>query len=86
MVELDSSIRASRMDLCKISRWRQVDGVRKINLRIENAFKRLAKGQYGLCSSAKNRLRGIDWRCFPTQSAACAAWHRLAKREDYALG
>ena len=67
VVELDSSIgRLSRMDALQNQQMALELKRRQENqlLRIENAFKRLAKGQYGLCGKCKkpieeNRLEGF---------------------------
>ena len=61
VVELDSSIgRLSRMDALQNQQMALELKRRQENqlLRIENAFKRLAKGQYGLCKKTieENRL------------------------------
>ena len=69
VVELDSSIgRLSRMDALQNQQMALELKRRQENqlLRIENAFKRLAKGQYGLCGKCKkpieeNRLEGFPY-------------------------
>ncbi len=68
VVELDSSIgRLSRMDALQNQqmalelKWRQENQL----LRIENAFKRLAKGQYGLCGKCKKPIEEERLEVFP---------------------
>ncbi|HBV31827.1 MAG TPA: hypothetical protein DEB49_05190 [Verrucomicrobiales bacterium] len=59
VVELDSSIgRLSRMDALQNQQMALELKRRQENqlLRIENAFKRLAKGQYGLCGKCKKPI------------------------------
>ena len=68
VVELDSSIgRLSRMDALQNQQMALELKRRQENqlLRIENAFKRLAKGQYGLCGKCKNPIEEDRLEVFP---------------------
>ena len=68
VVELDSSIgRLSRMDALQNQQMALELKRRQENqlLRIENAFKRLAKGQYGLCGKCKNSIEEERLEVFP---------------------
>ena len=68
VVELDSSIgRLSRMDALQNQQMALELKRRQENqlLRIENAFKRLAKGQYGLCGKCKKPIEKNRLEVFP---------------------
>ena len=68
VVELDSSIgRLSRMDALQNQQMALELKRRQENqlLRIENAFKRLAKGQYGLCGKCKKPIEENRLEVFP---------------------
>ena len=68
VVELDSSIgRLSRMDALQNQQMALELKRRQENqlLRIENAFKRLAKGQYGLCGKCKKPIEEDRLEVFP---------------------
>ena len=68
VVELDSSIgRLSRMDALQNQQIALELKRRQENqlLRIENAFKRLAKGQYGLCGKCKKPIEEDRLEVFP---------------------
>ena len=68
VVELDSSIgRLSRMDALQNQQMALELKRRQENqlLRIENAFKRLAKGQYGLCGKCKKPIEEERLEVFP---------------------
>ena len=68
VVELDSSIgRLSRMDALQNQQMALEFKRRQENqlLRIENAFKRLAKGQYGLCGKCKKPIEEERLEVFP---------------------
>ena len=68
VVELDSSIgRLSRMDALQNQQIALELKRRQENqlLRIENAFKRLAKGQYGLCGKCKKPIEENRLEVFP---------------------
>ena len=68
VVELDSSIgRLSRMDALQNQQIALELKRRQENqlLRIENAFKRLAKGQYGLCGKCKKPIEEERLEVFP---------------------
>ena len=73
VVELDSSIgRLSRMDALQNQQMALELKRRQENqlLRIENAFKRLAKGQYGLCGKCKKPIEEDRLEVFP-DSVTC---------------
>ena len=89
VVELDSSIgRLSRMDALQNQQMALELKRRQENqlLRIENGLSAWPRASTACAASAKNRLRRLGWRCFPTRSPACAALSFAAKRGDYALG
>ena len=68
VVGLDSSIgRLSRMDALQNQQMALELKRRQENqlLRIENAFKRLAKGQYGLCGKCKKPIEEERLEVFP---------------------
>ena len=68
VVDLDSSIgRLSRMDALQNQQMALELKRRQENqlLRIENAFKRLAKGQYGLCGKCKKPIEENRLEVFP---------------------
>ena len=68
VVELDSSIgRLSRMDALQNQQMALELKRRQENqlLRIENAFKRLANGQYGLCGKCKKPIEEDRLEGFP---------------------
>ena len=68
VVELDSSIgRLSRMDALQNQQMALELKRRQENqlLRIENAFKRLAKGQYVLCGKCKKPIEEDRLEVFP---------------------
>ena len=68
VVELDSSIgRLSRMDALQNQQMALELKRRQENqlLRIENAFKRLAKDQYGLCGKCKKPIEEERLEVFP---------------------
>ena len=68
VVELDSSIgRLSRMDALQNQQMALELKRRQENqlLRIENAFKRLANGQYGLCGKCKKPIEEDRLEVFP---------------------
>ena len=68
VVDLDSSIgRLSRMDALQNQQMALELKRRQENqlLRIENAFKRLAKGQYGLCGKCKKPIEEDRLEVFP---------------------
>jgi len=68
VVELDSSIgRLSRMDALQNQQMALELKRRQENqlLRIENAFKRLDKGQYGLCGKCKKPIEEERLEVFP---------------------
>ena len=68
VVELDSSIgRLSRMDALQNQQMALELKRRQENqlLRIENAFKRLAKGHYGLCGKCKKSIEEDRLEVFP---------------------
>ena len=68
VVGLDSSIgRLSRMDALQNQQMALELKRRQENqlLRIENAFKRLAKGQYGLCGKCKKPIEENRLEVFP---------------------
>ena len=68
VVELDSSIgRLSRMDALQNQQMALELKRRQENqlLRIENAFKRLSKGQYGLCGKCKKPIEEDRLEVFP---------------------
>jgi len=68
VVELDSSIgRLYRMDALQNQQMALELKRRQENqlLRIENAFKRLAKGQYGLCGKCKKPIEEDRMEVFP---------------------
>ena len=68
VVELDSSIgRLSRMDALQNQQIAIELKRRQENqlLRIENTFKRLAKGQYGLCGKCKKPIEEDRLEVFP---------------------
>ena len=68
VVELDSSLgRLSRMDALQNQQMALELKRRQENqlLRIENAFKRLAKGQYGLCGKCKKPIEEDRLEVFP---------------------
>ena len=68
VVELDSSIgRLSRMDALQNQQMALELKRRQENqlLRIENAFKRLANGQYGLCGKYKKPIEEDRLEVFP---------------------
>ena len=68
VVELDSSIgRLSRMDALQNQQMALELKRRQENqlLRIENAFKRLAKGPYGLCGKCKKPIEENRLEVFP---------------------
>lgn len=68
VVELDSSIgRLSRMDALQNQQMALELKRRQENqlLRIENAFKRLANGQYGLCVKCKKPIEENRLEVFP---------------------
>ena len=68
VVELDSSIgRLSRMDALQNQQMALELKRRQENqlLRIENAFKRLAKGLYGLCGKCKKPIEEDRLEVFP---------------------
>ena len=68
VVELDSSIgRLSRMDALQNQQMALELKRRQENqlLRIENAFKRLAKGHYGLCGKCKKPIEEDRLVVFP---------------------
>ena len=68
VVELDSSIgRLSRMDALQNQQMALELKRRQENqlLRIENALKRLAKGQYGLCGKCKKPIEEDRLEVFP---------------------
>ena len=68
VVELDSSIgRLSRMDALQNQQMALELKRRQENqlLRIKNAFKRLAKGQYGLCGKCKKPIEEARLEVFP---------------------
>ena len=73
VVELDSSIgRLSRMEALQNQQMALELKRRQENqlLRIENAFKRLAKGQYGLCGKCKKPIEEDRLEVFP-DSVTC---------------
>ena len=68
VVELDSSIgRLSRMDALQNQQMALELKRRQENqlLRIENALKRMAKGQYGLCGKCKKTIEENRLEVFP---------------------
>ena len=68
VVDLDSSIgRLSRMDALQNQQMALELKRRQENqlLRIENAFKRLAKGHYGLCGKCKKPIKEDRLEVFP---------------------
>ena len=68
VVELDSSIgRLSRMDALQNQQMALELKRRQENqlLRIENAFKRLTKGHYGLCGKCKKPIEEDRLEVFP---------------------
>ena len=73
VVELDSSIgRLSRMDALQNQQMALELKRRQENqlLRIENAFKRLATGHYGLCGKCKKPIEEDRLEVFP-DTATC---------------
>ena len=73
VVELDSSIgRLSRMDALQNQQMALELKRRQENqlLRIENAFKRLAKGHYSLCGKCKKPIEEDRLEVFP-DTATC---------------
>ena len=73
VVELDSSIgRLSRMDALQSQQMALELKRRQENqlLRIENAFKRLAKGHYSLCGKCKKPIEEDRLEVFP-DTATC---------------